>query len=298
MSKRESLSRYNLIINRIRKSNSSLKEIKDYLSRESNFKGDNFNVSKRTIGRDLDDIRSLYDIDIQYDFRRKVYYIESEGKPDINARMLETFDILNALNISSGISQFIHLEKRRPLGTENLHGLIHAIKNKLIIRFSHQKFWEDDPTVRTVEPYALKESRNRWYLIAKDYKDLKIKSFALDRLSNLEFPRGKFEYPKDYNVEENYRYSFGIIESNGQEPQEIILSFEPEQGKYIKTLPLHVSQQVIMDTEDELQVKLKLWVTHDLIMELLSYGNSMKVLKPKSLANRVKSEHEKAFLQY
>src|ERR1039457_391618 len=127
MSKRESLSRYNLIINRLKKSNATFMEIKDYLSLQSDFHSDNLNVSQRTFQRDLDDIRSLYDIDIQYDFRRKVYYIDSEGKPDINTRTLEAFDTLNALNISHGVSQFIHFEKRRPLGTEYLYGLIHGI---------------------------------------------------------------------------------------------------------------------------------------------------------------------------
>jgi len=134
--------------------------------------------------------------------------------------------------------------------------------------------------------------------MVKDQKDNKIKNFGLDRLKNLEFPGGKFVYPKDYNVEESFRYSFGIIASDNEKPQEIMLSFEPEQGKYIKTLPLHESQQVLVDTEDELQISLKLWVTHDLIMELLSYGDSMKVLKPKSLANRINVEHEKAVKRY
>lgn len=34
------------------------------------------------------------------------------------------------------------------------------------------------------------------------------------------------------------------------------------------------------------------------IMELLSFGNNMEVVKPKSLVNKIKSEHQKAFQQY
>lgn len=37
------------------------------------------------------------------------------------------------------------------------------------------------------------------------------------------------------------------------------------QGRYIKTLPLHESQEIILSDEDELRVKLKLRVTRDLI---------------------------------
>ena len=185
-----------------------------------------------------------------------------------------------------------------PQRTENLYGLLHAIKNKLQIRFDYQKFWEEDITHRPVDPYALKEFENRWYLMAKDQKDGNVKSFALDRLSNLEITRTKFEHPKNYNIEENYRYCFGIINPNDEEPQDILLSFNPVQGKYIKSLPLHETQEVVKDNEVELQIKLKLRVTHDLIMELLSFGEQMKVLKPKSLANNLKKAHQRAFQQY
>ncbi|WP_158860290.1 WCX domain-containing protein [Lunatibacter salilacus] len=72
----------------------------------------------------------------------------------------------------------------------------------------------------------------------------------------------------------------------------------PFQGKYIKTLPLHHTQEIIVDNEAELQVKLKLFLTHDLLMELLSYGENMKVIKPKSLADQIRQAHENAFNQY
>ena len=49
---------------------------------------------------------------------------------------------------------------------------------------------------------------------------------------------------------------------------------------------------------DELQIKLKLCVTHDLVMELLSFGDNMKVLQPKSLVGKIKKAHQKAFKQY
>ena len=40
------------------------------------------------------------------------------------------------------------------------------------------------------------------------------------------------------------------------------------------------------------------YITHDLLMELLSFGNNVKVLKPKLLANEVKAAHQRAFEQY
>lgn len=298
MSKKESLLRHSLIINTLRNRPSTFAEIAEKLAYVSEFKSYDLNISKRTFQRDLNDIRSLWDIDIQYNASEKVYAIDLDGETDAKERMLEAFDLFNALNLSDKLSNHIHLEKRRPQGTENIHGLLHAINNRFQIKFIYQKFWEEELTQRKVEPYALKEARNRWYLLANDLNDQQIKSFALDRMTDLDILKKKFERPINFDVKEHYRYSFGIIGPNGQKPEELLLSFDPFQGKYIKSLPLHDSQVIVADNDEETLIKLKLCITHDLIMELLSFGSNMKVIEPKSLADRIKQAHENAFNQY
>ncbi len=297
MSKRESITRYALIIRKLRKNPSTFIEITDYLALESEIQEYNFTISKRTFQRDLDDIRSLYNVDIQYDFSRKVYFINIDDQPEVNDRILEAFDTFNALNITDRLSNHIHFEKRRPAGTENLYGLLHAIRNRLQIKFTYHKFWEEAPSQRIVKPYALKEFNNRWYILAKENEEI-VKSFGLDRLTSLEITKKTFEFPKDYNAEESYRYCFGIISPNGEEPQEIILSFTPFQGKYIKTLPIHSTQKVLIDNKEELQISLKLCITHDLVMELLSFGAEMKVIQPQLLVDKITKAHKKAYKQY
>jgi predicted DNA-binding transcriptional regulator YafY len=298
MSKREILLRYNLIINKLRNKPATFKVIEDYLERESELQEYKLTVCIRTFTRDLDDIRLLFNISIEYDFSKKVYFINDEGQPEVNNRMLEAFDTFQALNISDGLSNYIHFEKRKPQGTENLHGLLHSIKNRYLIKFDYQKFWDSEATHRKAEPYALKEFKNRWYILAKDLKDNKIKTFALDRLTKLETTAKKFNYPSNYNVEEHYKYCFGIISPNGQKPEEVILSFKPFQGKYLKTLPLHQTQEVILDNEEELQLRLKLCVTHDFLMELLSFGDQVKVLQPQGLVNELKKTYLNTLEQY
>lgn len=289
MSKRESLARYSLIIKKLRKRSATFAEIEDYLALESEIQGYNFNVSKRTFQRDRDDIRSLYNIDVLFDFSKKVYYIDFDEQPEASERILEAFDTFNALNVADRLSKHIHFEKRKPQGTEHLYGLLHAMKNQVQITFVYQKYWEDELTERTVEPYALKEFKNRWYILSKDLSDNAIKSFALDRITDLDISKRKFTVPKDFDVNEYYRYCFGIISPNGHQPEDVILSFNAFQGKYIKSLPLHDSQRILVDNADELRIQLKLFITHDFFMELLSFGDNLKILEPQSLIDDLKS---------
>ena len=104
MSKRESITRYSLIIKKLRKNPATFNEISEYLAFESDLQDYNFTVSKRTFKRDIEDISSLYNIDIVYDFSRKVYFIDFDEESEINERILEAFDTFNALNISDRLS--------------------------------------------------------------------------------------------------------------------------------------------------------------------------------------------------
>lgn len=305
MSKRGYISRYLMILKKLKaKPFSSFEELQTYFDNQVNYlqmQDDTLNIgfSKRTFQRDIKEIRNIFGVDIEYSKSLKGYFISQNEMENMNfQRMMEAFDMFNSLNLAQDLKPFIHLEKRKPQGTENLYGLLHAIKNKLQIKFTYHKFWEDKPTTRTTEPYALKEFKNRWYVLAKDMFDNQIKSFALDRLTELDITKKSFEYPKTFDIEENFRYCFGIISPNSKAPKEIILSFDPYQGKYIKSLPLHNTQQILIDTEKELQISLKLCITLDFVMELLSYADNMKVIKPKSLIKEIKQAHINAAKLY
>jgi len=290
MSKREGISRYNLIIKKLRKKPATFREISDYLKLESEIQSHNFDVSKRTFQRDVDDIRSIYNIDIRFDFSRQVYFIDDNDQPDVSERILEAFDTFNALNISDRMHDFIQFEPRRPQGTEHLYGLLHAIKNQLQVRFAYHKFWDEAASSRTVQPLMLKEVQNRWYVLARDVKDGRDKTFALDRVSELQITTDKFLLQPGLLPGEKFRDCFGIISPGNEEPCDVILSFTPLQGKYIKTLPLHHSQQILVDNDEETRVKLHLYVTFDLVQEIMSHGDNVTVREPSSLRDEIKAK--------
>lgn len=305
MSKRGYISRYIMIIKRLKaKPFSSFDSLEQYATQQLehlHMQDDTLSMgfSKRTLQRDFREIRTLFGIDITYDRSRKGYHIKSSEYESTGfQRMMEAFDIFNSLNMAQDMNSFVSVESRKPAGTENMYGLLHAIKNNLTIRFNYYKYWEESVKQRTAEPYLLKEFRNRWYVMAVDMYDLQLKTFALDRLSDLERTSQKFTPQSGLNIEELYRHSFGIISNDGHPPQEIVLSFDHFQGKYIKSLPLHSSQQIIVDNDDELRVKLTVHITHDLIMEIRSFGENVKVIEPPSLSLQIQKSLKKTLNAY
>jgi predicted DNA-binding transcriptional regulator YafY len=286
MSKRSFFLRYSVILKRLQKTPASLKDIVNTLEREFDLVDIPLNYSSRTFQRDLEDIRQIFQVDIQYDFRRRVYFIEHASQPKITERMLEAFDVLNAFNVVDDLSTKVEFENRRAIGTEHFHGILHAVKNRFVLVFSYQKFEDEIPLIRTTKPLLLKEFKGRWYLIAIDAKDNRVKSFGLDRMNELTISSQRFE--SDSGVLSNlYKDSYGIINGSDLPVIEIELSFDPLQGKYIKTSPLHSTQRIIADNEDELLIKLNLKITHDFVMEILSMGANVKVITPETLKNEI-----------
>ncbi|WP_010662944.1 helix-turn-helix transcriptional regulator [Marinilabilia salmonicolor] len=298
MSTRETIQRHTIIINRLRKSDASFEEIADKLELESELQGYDFNISKRTFQRDIENIESLYGISIKFNFSRNAWYIEEVDNTEANARLLEAFDTFNALKMTNRLPQYIDYEKRRPRGTENMNGLLHAIQNNLRVSFTYQKYWIDEKRTRYVEPLALKESINRWYVITMDAEKEEIRTFALDRLSDLEITNEKFKRPEDFDVNEMFKYSFGIISGGNFKPEEVLLAFRKPQAEYIRSLKLHHSQDVVKETEEEILFSMKLFITEDFVQEIVSQGPRVKVLQPDSLIHEVKRYHQEAMDLY
>jgi predicted DNA-binding transcriptional regulator YafY len=300
MSKLESTKRYIFIINKLKRAKqATFEEIAEYLTKESESDGYyDFTISKRTFQRDLDEIDAIYGIEIKYDFSGKFYFIENDFNPDVNDRMVESIEVYNALKITEHLSPYLHLEKRCAQGTEHLYRLLKALQTQKQIEFSYHKYYDEDPHSHTVEPLALKESRNRWYLFAKNIDDDQVKCYALDRLSNAKILDFSFEPNPDFDITECLKYSFGIIVPCDDHPCEVILSLDPLQGKYIKSLPLHESQQIIEDTAQELRISLNIYITHDFKMELLSLGNTVKVISPTRLIKEMTATHQEALMRY
>jgi len=291
MSKKIYIKRQLLILEKLQDGFFDFKEIQDYIRRRFEDDDIDYEILKRTFERDVVEIRDIYGIDIKYDRKEKYYYVKDEDSVNKMIRLLESYQMFTILSLSNQVTKFMFLEKRKPLGIEIMRDLLRAIRKRVEISCIYEKFWEASNAKdrRSLLPLALKEARNRWYLIAQDTKDDEIKSFGLDRITNLEISKTTFTYPEDLHVEKDFEHAFGIINSE-EAPEKIKLWFNREQGNYIKSLPLHHSQKLLTETPTEMTFELFICPTHDFMMELLSMGANVKVLEPESLKQKIKKK--------
>jgi predicted DNA-binding transcriptional regulator YafY len=284
--------RQQLILNKLRRGNFTFKEIESYLALESDIQGVNLWISKRTLQRDLISIAEIYGVEIKYDRSLGKYTIIEDLQSVTQQKLLETVDMYHALQLKDKISDKLIFEQRQPKGTQHLVTILKAINDKKQIKFQYLKYWEDQEEVRTIEPGFLKEYKQRWYAVGIDIQKEQPRIFGLDRIQNLEITASDCKYDS-IDVESLFTNSFGIISPNNQKPIDIELTFTAFQAKYIKSLPLHHSQQIIKENTEQVVFSVFVVPTFDFKMELMSYGSSLLDIKPKSLKKEILEQHQK-----
>lgn len=270
-------------------------EMVRYLTSEMGYRGfEAGNVSQRTLQRDFNDMRRIFGVDIQHrkDFG---YYIASINNNELFRydELLINFDILTALNKDDRAIGYILPEHHRPVGSENLPLLIKALKENAVISFEYLDIRADKKYNVSVCPYFLKESLGLWYLVAKKGNS-DLRTYGVDRIDKLQFTGDTFKRDPEPDPDTLFKDCFGIWDEPTMPVEEIELSYSNLDGKFLKNNPLHHSQEILADNEDEFRIRLKLKITNDFVMALLSRSKSLTVIRPRHLRERIKNIYQEA----
>lgn len=180
-------------------------------------------------------------------------------------------------------------------GIEYILKIISAIEKRLYLEFQYNKF-DGSQKHRKVIPILLKEDKHMWYLIGKSESEILPKTFALDRIYDLRISQDIFVF-EEFNADEYFKYSFGVTVPE-EPPVEVILSFTPSQGNYIKTLPIHNTQKELIDNNLEYRISVMVKPSYEFYSKILSYGSDIKVVEPNSIAEKIKLLYKDALKRY
>ena len=294
MAKQDVIKRQFLIVEFLRNKPASFKQISNFLLNKQYELDYDLAISQRTFQRDCNEIESLWGVEIAFNKRENYYEIVNNENDLHFDRIMEAFDTVAVLQKSKTVRNYLYLEKRKSKGTEYFNGILHAIQNQLVVTFQLNSYWQAASFRRCV-PKAIKESQNRYYLIAYDLDKNNFRNYGLDRISNFVITSEKQKTP-EINVEAFYQHAFGIQCYN--DPVEIILEFANDQKKYIQSLPLHASQKIIKENNETFTVALFMHPTNDFVMEILRYGAICEVIEPQFLRDRIKDEVKKKKKKY
>jgi predicted DNA-binding transcriptional regulator YafY len=212
-------------------------------------------------------------------------------------RLLQAVQISRSL-YGTEITEFIQVERpSHSEGTDHLEKILKAITDNFEVHFNYFNFSKAKTSHHILHPYLVREYRNRWYLTGYSPTHERMLTFGLDRIRQLHSTRISFTKLDDFDARKFFYHSFGIT-VNDLVPVKVELSFTPLEGLYIKAQPIHHTQKTLKDTKKEFRISIDVIPSHELNMQILSYGENVKVIKPLKLKNEIMDTMKKALKNY
>lgn len=254
-------------------------------------------IPERTFHRYKDAVQELFGIEIRCDKAAgSLYYIPNDSigeRGSIKRWILNQFAIDNTLRVSRELRGRIVYENI-PAGIEYLTQIVEAMRDSRKMVMTHQSFSSDEPHIYTIAPYCLKVFKQRWYLLAKSKEHKHPRIFALDRILSLQTLAENFRLPAEFDAERYFAPYYGVFCGASFRQELIRIKATQESADFLRSLPLHHSQEEPAPLEFTYYVA----PTLDFIQELRTHGADIEVLQPQWLRDKFRQEALKTLRLY
>ena len=208
----------------------------------------------------------------------------------------ESMSANNLLKDSEELSDRILFEPV-PSGEKFLTPIIEAMRDMTAINMKYQGFTRQKPATFSVEPYCLKVFKQRWYMLAYSPGLDKTMIYSLDRVHAIEPTKQKYKLPKGFNAEEYFKNTYGVTGMD-EEPEVIEICIDAMQANYLRTLPLHSSQEEIERNDDYSIFRFHMVPSYEFLQELRKYGSDVEVISPESVRAEFREDTESLYRIY
>lgn len=175
-------------------------------------------------------------------------------------------------------------EPLTPISSKVWEALLPALDGHQILKVSYQSLKSDAPIERQIHPYHLVGDRGAWYLIAFDEHTQEIRMFSLSRIEKIKILKKRFQYPENFSPDKSFDGQFGIFIN--QELIKVELEYSEEIARIIEERHWHDSQ-VFKKKGKKRILALETNQITPLIQWILSWGKHITVIKPDSLKKEI-----------
>lgn len=158
-------------------------------------------------------------------------------------------------------------------------------RHRLHIQYHGRR--RDEVSEREVSPQRLTQYRNSWYLDAWCHKAEGLRSFALERISELKMLEEAALEMSAGALAEHYDQSYGIF--SGPANHTAVLRFSPEMSRWVADEQWHPDQVGAFEDDGAWRLELPFSDSRELLMDIMRYGPEVEVIEPESLRESLKT---------
>jgi proteasome accessory factor B len=279
-----------------------------------------FEMSVRTLKRDIDFMKTRLELPIEFDVQRNGYYYTS-AVPQFPQVPMSEADIFTMFVANKAIEQYHGTPLQRMLETTfrkltgqldaslrfSLGGLdgvlsfrpfapgdaelkdfdllMRAVNEHRAVRFMYRNRGQVKEQRRHVHPCHIACVENQWCLFAFDVDRKAIRTFVLARLRNPALTGKRFTVSQKFDLNERLRGSLGVFQ--GSDDYEIVIELDAWAADDVRGRRLHSSQELKELPKGMLRVRLRLNSLEEVERWVGSFGVHANVVAPAALRERL-----------
>lgn len=282
-------------------------------------------VSRRTILRDIDELRNYYNAPIEFDringgyyYSDKTYFVknmmltESEifavtgilplmeryNNTPLKKTIEKVYETLsqmlpNQVEVQSSFTNDVEfIADPVPIIPEEVFtAIFKATKLHKIMKFDYRSISATSWTPHELYPYKIYNQKNDWYILGYSPKHEKFATFTLSRMKNIELGE-EFKPDPNYTKKVHIDPNFGIW-NNETKPQKIELLFDKSINTYILERTWHKNQKCKQNEDGSVYLSFQSNQIQETLYWVLRFGSAVTVLNPPELVEQYKSEVRK-----
>ncbi|WP_462266482.1 helix-turn-helix transcriptional regulator [Mucilaginibacter sp.] len=181
-------------------------------------------------------------------------------------------------------------------GIEHIRPLYHAITYHKVLEIKYRPFEEAQAFKLHFHPYYLRQYNNRWFIFGFNPDVEKSDwNLALDRIETIYETSLNFQTNSSINWSEYFEDIIGVTKPAGVPIEKIKLHFFGKSGHYMVAKPIHGSQKSKWLNDSTLELTLELIINYELERLILSYCDTINVIEPPALKQRIADRISHAF---
>ncbi|MFC1671322.1 helix-turn-helix transcriptional regulator [Spirochaetota bacterium] len=290
-----------------------------------------YEVSPRTIQRDIDHMRDMLSAPIEYDKKKRGFYytelnyqfpsmvdlkeseffaiciaqkaLEQYENTPIYEKLSDVFDKIRAflpesikVNTSWIDTRYSFMEESHTdINPETWEIVSNSLRNKKELKVLYMSPGKE-PTSRCIHPYHIVNFRGQWYIIGHCCMKDSMRRFAVSRIKKAEITSKEYAIPKDFDFDKYMGSHFGIMTDADEYTVKVQMS--PSQAPYVRERTWHPDQEIKENDDGSLVISFRTNSLLEVKRWILSWGSEAKVIEPQFLVDEIKKDLQKTISNY
>lgn len=163
--------------------------------------------------------------------------------------------------------------------------LTEAVVSNRVVEFDYFSLRASKPELRRVAPYHLACINNQWYLIGADQTRNQLRTFALTRVGNVKNLKIPFVRPTNFSVAKMLAGSFSAFQA--ERTEHVKIRFDAFAARLVRERQWHKSQKMRATDDGGVELTMRVGIAPDLENWILSWGDHVEVMEPLELRRRI-----------